>query len=203
MPCCGELLNRYSDMPVTILQELTEAENAINKLIKTLDDRKEACLTRTFTEVKFAFQKVFQELVPGGRGDMHKEGSGVKVPTPCAKYSSCYHARIRRVDALEVHHTRMPTQCTQRYHDCEHFHELQVRVAFGGHEPTKMSLLSGGQKTLVSLALIFAIQRTDPAPFYLLDEVDAALDPQYRQTVAAMLNRQARLLSYGFYCQDA
>lgn len=53
-----------------------------------------------------------------------------------------------------------------------------------------MSLLSGGQKTLVSLALIFAIQRTDPAPFYLLDEVDAALDPQYRQTVAAMLHRQ-------------
>lgn len=69
-------------MTVVILQELTEAENAINKLIKTLDDRKEACLTRTFTEVKYAFQKVFQELVPGGRGDMHKEGSGVKVPTP-------------------------------------------------------------------------------------------------------------------------
>lgn len=69
---------------------------------------------------------------------------------------------------------------------------MQVSVAFGGHEPTKMSLLSGGQKTLVSLALIFAIQRTDPAPFYLLDEVDAALDPQYRQTVARMLNRQVR-----------
>lgn len=67
---------------------------------------------------------------------------------------------------------------------------VQVSVAFGGHEPTNMRLLSGGQKTLVSLALIFAIQRTDPAPFYLLDEVDAALDPQYRQTVAAMLQRQ-------------
>ena len=38
--------------------------------------------------------------------------------------------------------------------------------------------LSGGQKTLVALALIFAIQRCDPAPFYLFDEIDAALDPQ-------------------------
>ena len=43
-----------------------------------------------------------------------------------------------------------------------------------------MKQLSGGQKTLVALALIFAIQRSDPAPFYLFDEIDAALDPQYR-----------------------
>ena len=41
-----------------------------------------------------------------------------------------------------------------------------------------MQQLSGGQKTLVALALIFAIQRCDPAPFYLFDEIDAALDPQ-------------------------
>jgi len=41
-----------------------------------------------------------------------------------------------------------------------------------------MKQLSGGQKTLVALALIFAIQRCDPAPFYLFDEIDAALDPQ-------------------------
>jgi structural maintenance of chromosome 3 (chondroitin sulfate proteoglycan 6) len=69
---------------------------------------------------------------------------------------------------------------------------VRVKVAFGNHEPMTMRQLSGGQKTLVSLALIFAIQRTDPAPFYLLDEVDAALDPQYRQTVAAMLQDQVR-----------
>ncbi len=41
-----------------------------------------------------------------------------------------------------------------------------------------MKQLSGGQKTLAALALIFAIQRCDPAPFYLFDEIDAALDPQ-------------------------
>ena len=46
-----------------------------------------------------------------------------------------------------------------------------------------MKQLSGGQKTLVALALIFAIQRCDPAPFYLFDEIDAALDPQYRQAI--------------------
>lgn len=35
-----------------------------------------------------------------------------------------------------------------------------------------MNQLSGGQKALVALALIFAIQKCDPAPFYLFDEID-------------------------------
>lgn len=54
------------------------------------------------------------------------------------------------------------------------------QVSFGSGEVLVMKQLSGGQKTLVALALIFAIQRCDPAPFYLFDEIDAALDPQYR-----------------------
>ncbi len=40
---------------------------------------------------------------------------------------------------------------------------------------------------MVALTLIFAIQRCDPAPFYLFDEIDAALDPQYRTTVGSIL----------------
>jgi structural maintenance of chromosome 3 (chondroitin sulfate proteoglycan 6) len=68
---------------------------------------------------------------------------------------------------------------------------VKVKVSFGAGETQVMKQLSGGQKTLVALALIFSIQRCDPAPFYLFDEIDAALDPQYRTTVAAMLRTQA------------
>jgi RecF/RecN/SMC N terminal domain len=50
-----------------------------------------------------------------------------------------------------------------------------MQVSFGMGETMSMKQLSGGQKTLVALALIFAIQRCDPAPFYLFDEIDAAL----------------------------
>ena len=47
-----------------------------------------------------------------------------------------------------------------------------------------MQQLSGGQKSLVALTLIFAIQKCDPAPFYLFDEIDQALDAQHRKAVA-------------------
>ncbi|EDO34135.1 predicted protein [Nematostella vectensis] len=54
-----------------------------------------------------------------------------------------------------------------------------------------MNQLSGGQKSLVALALIFAIQKCDPAPFYLFDEIDQALDPQFRKAVAEMIRNLA------------
>ena len=63
---------------------------------------------------------------------------------------------------------------------------LAVQVSFTGKsaETREMNQLSGGQKSLVALALIFAIQKCDPAPFYLFDEIDQALDPQFRKAVA-------------------
>ena len=42
-----------------------------------------------------------------------------------------------------------------------------------------------------ALALIFAIQRCDPAPFYLFDEIDQALDAAHRTAVAAMISRMS------------
>ena len=69
---------------------------------------------------------------------------------------------------------------------------VRIRVSFGiGSAVSELAQLSGGQKSLVALALIFAIQRCDPAPFYLFDEIDAALDAEYRTAVAAMIKRQS------------
>jgi chromosome segregation protein len=45
-----------------------------------------------------------------------------------------------------------------------------------GKKLSKMSLMSGGEKALVALALLFALYHTRPCPFYILDEVEAALD---------------------------
>ncbi|CAK9175459.1 unnamed protein product [Ilex paraguariensis] len=76
---------------------------------------------------------------------------------------------------------------------------IGVKVSFTGQGETQsMKQLSGGQKTVVALTLIFAIQRCDPAPFYLFDEIDAALDPQYRTAVGNMVRRLADMGSTQF-----
>jgi chromosome segregation protein len=59
-----------------------------------------------------------------------------------------------------------------------------------GKRPQTLALLSGGERTLAALALIFAILRVSPTPFCVLDEVDAALDEanvdRFRQTVSEL-----------------
>ena len=68
---------------------------------------------------------------------------------------------------------------------------VSIHVTFH-QNAMRMSQLSGGQKTLVALALVFAIQQSDPAPFYLFDEIDANLDTQYRTAVAQKVYTLAR-----------
>ncbi|RHY34156.1 hypothetical protein DYB32_002485 [Aphanomyces invadans] len=76
--------------------------------------------------------------------------------------------------------------------DTSSFVGVQIKVNFRGEgDAYLMSQLSGGQKALVALAFIFAIQRCDPAPFYLFDEIDQALDSTHRAAVAALIQRQA------------
>lgn len=75
--------------------------------------------------------------------------------------------------------------------DSDQFTGVQIRVSFVGKnhgEMREMNQLSGGQKSLVALALIFAIQKCDPAPFYLFDEIDQA-----RNSVLSELNSVSSL----------
>lgn len=71
------------------------------------------------------------------------------------------------------------------------FSPFQVSFTGKQGEMREMQQLSGGQKSLVALALIFAIQKCDPAPFYLFDEIDQALDAQHRKAVSGetLINR--------------
>jgi structural maintenance of chromosome 3 (chondroitin sulfate proteoglycan 6) len=59
--------------------------------------------------------------------------------------------------------------------------------------PKGTSRLSGGEKSLLALTLIFAIQRCDPAPFYIFDEIDANLDANHAVAVARMVQRLSRV----------
>ncbi|WZZ44429.1 hypothetical protein YC2023_040688 [Brassica napus] len=64
---------------------------------------------------------------------------------------------------------------------------LEVRVAFGKVWKQSLSELSGGQRSLLALSLILALLLFKPAPLYILDEVDAALDLSHTQNIGRMI----------------
>src|SRR5205823_841303 len=53
---------------------------------------------------------------------------------------------------------------------------IEVEARPSGKNVKKLSLLSGGERSLTALAFLFAVFRSRPSPFYLMDEVEAALD---------------------------
>jgi chromosome segregation protein len=59
-----------------------------------------------------------------------------------------------------------------------------------------LSALSGGEKSLTTLAFLFSIQKYLPAPFYAFDEVDMFLDGSNVEQVAAMIRELSRTAQF-------
>jgi chromosome segregation protein len=69
---------------------------------------------------------------------------------------------------------------------------LIIEVSLAEKRPLNIDSFSGGEKSLTALAFIFAIQQYKPAPFYILDEVDAALDKQNSIRIAELIKKLSR-----------
>jgi chromosome segregation protein len=77
--------------------------------------------------------------------------------------------------------------------DPEHLSETGIEIAVmpPGKKMTALAALSGGERAMTAAALIFALIRVKPSPFYLLDEVDAALDDANVERLSAMVRELA------------
>jgi len=65
---------------------------------------------------------------------------------------------------------------------------VEIDVKPAGKPAGRLGLLSGGEKSLVALAFLFALFLARPSPFYVLDEVEAALDDANIVRFLALLN---------------
>ena len=71
---------------------------------------------------------------------------------------------------------------------------IHISVSFNEEQNNSQTMyqLSGGQKTAAGVALIFALSTIEPPPFYILDEIDAALDPNYRINLANLIKELSK-----------
>ncbi|KAF9356996.1 Structural maintenance of chromosomes protein 3, partial [Mortierella sp. NVP85] len=163
-------------------EELDASEAAIRELIQTLDQRKDEAIERTFKQVAKNFSEVFLRLVPAGRGRLIMQ---------------------RKTDQRALNVDDDEEEDVDHASAIDNYSGIAIQVSFNSKmdEGLRMQQLSGGQKSLVALTLIFAIQQCDPAPFYLFDEIDANLDAAHRTAVAAMihaLSEQAQFITTTF-----
>ncbi|KAK6174533.1 hypothetical protein SNE40_017790 [Patella caerulea] len=153
-------------------EEIDRAHESILDLMNALDQRKYEAIQLTFKQVSKYFTEIFKKLVPQGHAVLViKKGE-------------------RDMDDGDEGGSSQDIPLV------EQFTGVCIKVSFTGNkaEMRDMQQLSGGQKSLVALTLIFAIQKCDPAPFYLFDEIDQALDSSHRKAVADMIHE---------LCQDA
>ncbi len=131
----------------------------LETLIRDVDREIERAFEQTFEATAKNFEEMVEHLFPGGRG------------------------RLRRVDlrplrdAAEEPADEAPDGDEEEEGE-EEREELgvEIEVTPAGKSTRKLSLLSGGEKSLVALAFVFAVFLARPCPFYILDEVEAALD---------------------------
>ncbi|KAL1884453.1 Structural maintenance of chromosomes protein 3 [Paecilomyces lecythidis] len=161
-------------------EELDASQKSIDELISVLDQRKDEAIERTFKQVSREFALVFEKLVPAGRGRLI----------------------IQRKTDRPLHQDEADSEDEEHHESVENYVGVGISVSFNSKhdEQQRIQQLSGGQKSLCALALVFAIQACDPAPFYLFDEIDANLDAQYRTAVAQMLKSISDSTNGQFIC---
>ncbi len=138
--------------------DLETALTELQSLIGETDRKIHAAFEQTFEATERNFTELVEHLFPGGRGRLRlvDESRGPKAVLGGAE----------------------PEATEEEEPPADEFsgQGVEIEVTPAGKAMRRLSLLSGGEKALVALAFVFAVFLARPSPFYILDEVEAALD---------------------------
>lgn len=142
-------------------EDTERAMRELEALIRDIDEEIERSFEQTFEATATNFEEMVAHLFPGGRGKLRRVS-----------------LRPVREEAPKVVEGEAPEPEEPDPDEEEERDELgvEIEVTPAGKSMRKLSLLSGGEKSLVALAFVFAVFLARPCPFYILDEVEAALD---------------------------
>ncbi|HEX8996848.1 MAG TPA: chromosome segregation protein SMC [Ktedonobacterales bacterium] len=152
----AELKTRY-DFMSSQMYDMQEASANLRQIITELDNTMRRQFVETFHRVNERFQQHFVTLFSGG-------AARLELTAPKREQSEDEDEE----DGAAQEDQKSPRKTS--------FGGVEVFVQIPGKRVQDLSLLSGGERAMVSAALLFALLETNPPPFCLLDEVDAALD---------------------------
>ncbi|HEX2165214.1 MAG TPA: AAA family ATPase, partial [Thermoanaerobaculia bacterium] len=150
-------------------QDLEGALAELQSLIRETDRRIRESFEETFEAAAKNFEEVVAHLFPGGRGRLRLVQPD-QGPRPVLGGEEPEGGDAQAAGATEDADGEQATAPTAAEPGVE------VEVTPAGKSTKRLSLLSGGEKSLVALAFMFAVFLARPCPFYVLDEVEAALD---------------------------
>jgi len=144
-------------------EDTERAMRELETLIREIDAEIERAFEETFDATAKNFEEMVEHLFPGGRGVLRRVA-----------------LRPIRDEERPSGEQEAPSEDSEpEPEEEEEAREelgVEIEVTPAGKSTRKLSLLSGGEKSLVALAFVFAVFLARPCPFYILDEVEAALD---------------------------
>jgi chromosome segregation protein len=133
--------------------DLVGASEKLQGVIEQIDQHSRLLFEETYRLVRANFQNLFRRLFGGGSADL----------------------RLERIETVTVTDPDGGTREVQREVDVLEA-GLEIYAQPPGKNPKVITQLSGGEKALTAIALVFAVYQARPSPFCVLDEVDAPLD---------------------------
>jgi chromosome segregation protein len=133
----------------------------LETLIRDIDREIERAFEQTFEATARNFEEMVEHLFPGGRGRLRRVSLRPARESEAASAEAGDRAEEEGYEGEEEQREELG---------------VEIEVTPAGKSTRKLSLLSGGEKSLVAIAFVFAVFLARPCPFYILDEVEAALD---------------------------
>ncbi len=148
-------------------KDLEDAIVSLREVIKEMDQKIEVKFATTYEEINKEFSKYFRIIFGGGTAHLTK----LKIQTSRRK------AKEDLVEE-ETENKNEKEEAKEEGNIQEERSEIGIDISAcpPGKRIANLSMLSGGERSLTSLALLFAIISHNPPPFAILDEVEAALD---------------------------
>lgn len=160
------------------LSDLEKASADLKEMIRDLDKRIHEDFKKAFHTISEEFNNYFRLMFGGGKARLYLE---IKKPPVLTEGEN-------GVNETPAEQGEVPN--TERGGK-EKPDDLDVGVEVDVNLPrkriTSLEMLSGGEKTLVSLAALFALIAVSPPPFLILDEIDASLDEENARRFADLI----------------